>query len=90
MPSSVLSPAEARAVWVQELRSVSMEDICAEAVKAATAVLKAHGIERPAVVVNFAWKDQGHPATFAVGSKVPKRHRRMLADSLAQSAEECS
>lgn len=68
--------------------ATSMEDICAEAVKAATTVLKGHGFERPAVVVNFAWEDSADNNIYACGTAIPKRYRAMMAASLAQSAEE--
>lgn len=67
-----------------------MEAICAEAVEAATTVLREYGIVRPAVVVNFAWKEPENGEIYAVGTRVPKRWRRMMADSLAESAEEAA
>jgi hypothetical protein len=75
---------------VSKIVAVSMEQICAEAVKAATDVLKGHGIERPAVVINFAWKDGPDDQTYAIGTAIPRRYRAMMRDSLAQSAEEAS
>jgi len=68
------------------LTSFSMDEICAEAVKAAEDVFKSHGIVRPAVVVNLAWKEPSNGQTYAIGTAVPRRYRRMMADSLAQSA----
>lgn len=63
-----------------------IENVCADVVRAAEHALKDHGIDRPAVVINFAWTDDGRE--LAVGTAIPTRHRRMLADSLAQSVEE--
>lgn len=63
-----------------------IENVCADVVRAASLALKSHGIDRPAVVINFAWTDDGQE--LAVGTAIPRRHRRMLADSLTQSAEE--
>jgi hypothetical protein len=71
-----------------QIVSVSMEDICSEVVKAATDVLKAHGMERPSVVVNFAWKEPHNSQTYAIGTAIPRRHRKMMAESLVQSAED--
>jgi hypothetical protein len=66
-----------------------IEQVCADAVTAVKAVLKSYGIERPSVVVNFAWKDPGVPEC-AVGTAVPKRYRAMLYNSLARSVDEAS
>lgn len=68
------------------LSSVGMGDICAEAVAAATEVLKKYGINRPAVVLNVAWREDG--MEYAIGSKVPNRYRALMADSLEASSEE--
>lgn len=73
-----------------EHRTATLEEAASAAVAAATTALRAHGIARPSVVVNFAWKNPSDPQTYAVGTAVPKRHRAMLADSLAQSVEEAS
>lgn len=72
------------------LEAIPMNTICGEAVAAVNAILKQHGIERPAVVINIAWKEPANGQTYAIGTAVPKRHRRMMADSLAASVEEAT
>lgn len=64
-----------------------LADPMAEAVKAVEDVFKRHGMSKPAVVINAAWS-MPSGFTAVVGTKVPRRHRAMLAESLAESASE--
>lgn len=66
---------------------LDVERAMEEAVAAATAAFKEHGV-RPAVVVNVVFKDSG--TTWAFGSLVPRDHREMMAESLHASAKEAS
>lgn len=66
--------------------AVDLEGACSAAIKAAKQALKDHGIDRPAVVLTFAWKDADGDDPWVVGSAVPKAHRKALAESLYESA----
>jgi hypothetical protein len=70
--------------------SKSMGEICAEVLTAASTILKQYDIKQPSIVVNIVWKDSGDPTTYAVGTAVPRRYRKTMAESLAQSLEEAS
>lgn len=65
-------------------------EIMAAAVKAAAAVFKQHGMDRPVIVLNVVWMDGDCGQQCAMGSKVPLRYRAMMRESLHMSAEEAS
>lgn len=80
---------------MKRIEAISTEEMMADAVRAAEGALR-KWLPRCAVVVNVAWREQPPIPTsfgpqtvdYAMGSRVPRRYRKMMRESLLASAEE--